>query len=126
MIDRDELAAALSWIGKIDNSSGQICQIDANGKPTMILFEFGCPACSEVGSKNSEDYGNALVTIVHAAHAYSAASDASRRLRAALYGLVGAESADELRMMEAAMRVLPAPAADKAAMLDAIHALLGE
>lgn len=45
-------------------------------------------------------------------------------LRTALVGLVGASEPDELRDMEAALRLLPAPAADKAATIDAIHALL--
>jgi len=45
-------------------------------------------------------------------------------LRAALVGLIGADSEQELRQMEAAMRVLPAPDADKAVSINAIHALL--
>jgi len=45
-------------------------------------------------------------------------------LRAALTALVGASESPELEQMEAAMRAMPAPAADKAASIDAIHALL--
>ena len=45
-------------------------------------------------------------------------------LRAALVGLIGADSEQELRTMEATMRVLPAPEADKAVSINAIHALL--
>lgn len=45
-------------------------------------------------------------------------------LRAALSGLIGADTAPELREMEAAMRTLPAPEADKSASINAIHALL--
>lgn len=45
-------------------------------------------------------------------------------LRAALVGLIGADSEQELRQMEAAMRVLPAPDADKAVSINAIRALL--
>lgn len=45
-------------------------------------------------------------------------------LRSALVGLVGAETEDELRELEALMRLLPAPEADKAASINAIHALL--
>ena len=45
-------------------------------------------------------------------------------LRAALVGLVGADSEQELRQMEATMRLLPAPDADKAVSINAIHALL--
>ena len=45
-------------------------------------------------------------------------------LRAALIGLIGAESIDELRTMELAMRVLPAPEEDKTVSINAIHALI--
>ena len=45
-------------------------------------------------------------------------------LRSALAGLIGADSEDELRQMEIAMRLLPAPDADKAVSINAIHALL--
>ena len=45
-------------------------------------------------------------------------------LRSALVGLIGADSEQELRQMEATMRLLPAPEADKAVSINAIHALL--
>jgi len=45
-------------------------------------------------------------------------------LRAALVGLIGVDGEDELRQMEATMRLLPAPDADKAVSINAIHALL--
>lgn len=45
-------------------------------------------------------------------------------LRKALVGLVGADDPAELRNMELIMRSLPAPEADKAATINAIHALL--
>lgn len=51
-------------------------------------------------------------------------TDEARTLRAALVGLVGADGRAELEQMEAVMRLMPAPAADKAATIDAIHALL--
>ncbi len=44
-------------------------------------------------------------------------------LRRALVGLVGVDGADQLNEMEAIMRLMPAPMADKAASIDAIHAL---
>ena len=47
-----------------------------------------------------------------------------KQLRAALAGLIGAESDEDLRAMEVIIRIAPAPDADKAAMLNAIHALL--
>ena len=46
------------------------------------------------------------------------------RLRSALVGLIGADSEQELRQMEATMRLLPAPEEDKAVSINAIHALL--
>lgn len=45
-------------------------------------------------------------------------------LRKAIVGLVGAESIEELNQMEFVLRSTSAPASDKAAAIDAIHALL--
>lgn len=45
-------------------------------------------------------------------------------LRSALSRLIGAESPEELRGMEAVLRQSPAPAQDKADIIDAIHVLL--
>jgi hypothetical protein len=46
------------------------------------------------------------------------------KLRTALIGLIGAKSPDELRQMEAVMRLCDAPESDKVVSLNAIHALL--
>ena len=62
------LQDAIGYIGTLDNASGQICQMK-DGKPHLILFEFGCPNCSEVESRNAEDMGEALATIVNASPA---------------------------------------------------------
>lgn len=45
-------------------------------------------------------------------------------LRSALVGLIGADTEQELREMEAMMRLLPAPEADKIVSINAIQALL--
>ncbi|SMF94426.1 hypothetical protein SAMN02949497_1741 [Methylomagnum ishizawai] len=45
-------------------------------------------------------------------------------LRAALIGLIGAETEQELKQLEVQMRLMPAPEADKAAAINGIHALL--
>jgi len=45
-------------------------------------------------------------------------------LRTALVGLVGGDGKETLEQMEAALRIMPVPMADKAASIDAIHALL--
>ena len=52
------------------------------------------------------------------------ASSRLERVRKALVGLVGVETREELESLEAVMRLTPAPSADKAASIDAIHALL--
>lgn len=46
------------------------------------------------------------------------------QLRTALVKIVGVDGRDELEQMEVVMRLMPAPAEDKAATVDAIHALL--
>jgi hypothetical protein len=46
------------------------------------------------------------------------------KLRAALAGLLGASTREELEQLEMGMRLMPAPAEDKAVSIDAIHALL--
>ena len=46
------------------------------------------------------------------------------QLRSALIGLVGAEDEEELQAMEVVLRLVAAPQADKAGMINAIHALL--
>lgn len=45
-------------------------------------------------------------------------------LRSALVGLVGVDGKDDLESMEGVMRLMPAPAQDKAMTIDAIHALI--
>lgn len=45
-------------------------------------------------------------------------------LRAALVGLVGVDGREQLELMEIELRAIPAPAADKAATIDAVHALI--
>lgn len=46
------------------------------------------------------------------------------QLRAALAALVGVDGRADLEQLEGVMRLMPAPAKDKAAMIDAIHALI--
>jgi len=45
-------------------------------------------------------------------------------LRDALVGIIGSDSREELLTMESMVRMLPAPDADKAVSINAIHALL--
>jgi hypothetical protein len=57
-------------------------------------------------------------------HPLRAAEAKILKLRAALIGLVGESEREGLEAMEAALRLAPAPMADKAAAIDAIHALI--
>jgi len=62
----DDIRAEIAYLGTLDNASGQIVTL-RDSRPDTILFEFGCPACSEVARKVADEYGEALVTIVNAA-----------------------------------------------------------
>lgn len=57
-------------------------------------------------------------------HPMRKAEDDIAMLRAALVGLIGVDGKDDLKQMEATLRLLPAPDADKVVSINAIHALL--
>lgn len=57
-----------------------------------------------------------------ARNSYQRVQNVNRILRLALVGLVGADG-EELDTIEAVIRMTPAPDADKASMINAIHAL---
>lgn len=57
-------------------------------------------------------------------HDMQALREQRDRLRGALVGLIGADGREELEQLEAVMRLLPAPAEDRAKSIDAIHALI--
>lgn len=78
-----DLEDAIGYIGTLDNASGQICQMK-DGKPHLLLFDFGCPNCSEVESRNADDMGEALATIVNAAPAHVALRAAAESIFTAI------------------------------------------
>lgn len=45
------------------------------------------------------------------------------KLRSALAGMIGVDGKEDLEKMESVLRMSPAPAEDKAQMIDALHAL---
>jgi erythromycin esterase-like protein len=63
----------------------------------------------------------AAVDYLRAEHALQSERD---RLRAALVGLIGVDGREELEQLETVMRLMPAPSADKATSVDAIHVLI--
>lgn len=99
-------------------------QCDENTMSDRILT---CVYCGHEYPQATPAWGDAVLT-AHIAkcekHPMRRTIEERNMLRAALVGLVGASEPAELREMELAMRALPASAEDKAAALDAIHALI--
>jgi hypothetical protein len=86
-----------------------------------------CVYCGHEYPQETPAWGNEVLTEhirVCPKHPMRKAEADIALLRGALAGLVGASDKSELEQMELALRLLPAPAADKAASIDAIHALL--
>lgn len=84
-------------------------------------------ACCGMESRERVPAEVALARILKAAEPTPDERDAERDialLRSALVGLIGADGKQELRQMEATIRLFPAPAEDKAVSINAIHALL--
>lgn len=86
-----------------------------------------CVYCGHEYPQDTPAAGSAVLTEhikVCERHPMRTAESHVSMLRAALVGLVGSDSEQELRQMEATVRILPAPDADKAVSINAIHALL--
>ena len=86
-----------------------------------------CVYCGHEYPQETPSWGNEVLTEhirVCPKHPMRKAEADMTLLRNALAGLVGASDKAELEQMELAVRVLPAPDADKIASLNAIHALL--
>lgn len=86
-----------------------------------------CVYCGHEYPQDTPAHGNQVLTDhikVCERHPMRKAETDIALLRMALANLIGADTEEELRQMEAALRVLPAPAADKAAAINEIHALL--
>lgn len=86
-----------------------------------------CVYCGQEYPQDTPAWGNGILTDhirVCPTHPMRKAEADIALLRAALAGLVGASDKAELEKMEAVVRIVPAPEADKIASLNAIHALL--
>lgn len=86
-----------------------------------------CVYCGHEYPQETPAWGNEVLTEhirVCQKHPMRKAEADMALLRNALVGLVGASDKDELEQMELAVRMMPAPEADKIASLNAIHALL--
>lgn len=86
-----------------------------------------CVYCGQEYPQDTPAHGDGVLTAhikVCDRHPMRKAEQDIALLRAALVGLIGADEEQELRQMEVTMRLLPAPEADKAVSINAIHALL--
>lgn len=86
-----------------------------------------CVYCGQEYPQDTPAWGNGILTEhirVCPLHPMRKAEKDITLLRAALTGLVGANDKAELEKIEAVVRVIPAPEADKIASLNAIHALI--
>lgn len=86
-----------------------------------------CVYCGHEYPQNTPSAGSEVLTEhikVCGRHPMRKAEADIALLRSALVGLIGADTEQELREMEAMMRLLPAPEADKVASINGIRALL--
>ena len=86
-----------------------------------------CVFCGQEYPIGTPTHGSAILTEhikVCERHPLRKAESDVAMLRAALVGLIGQDGEQELRIMEAALRALPAPEADKVVSINAIHALI--
>lgn len=86
-----------------------------------------CVYCGQEYPQDTPAYGSEVLTEhikICERHPMRKAETDIALLRSALAGLIGADTEAELRQMEAVMRTLPEPDADKAVSINAIHALL--
>lgn len=92
-----------------------------------MLNTLTCVYCGMAYPEGTPPHGAKILTDhikVCKKHPMRQAEATISKLRAALVGLVGMSKKKDLETMEAAIRVLPAPDADKVAMINAIHVLI--
>ena len=85
-----------------------------------------CVYCGMQYPQDTPAWGDKVLTDhirVCEKHPMKKLADQYEQVRAALVGLVGADSREELDRMEAVIRIAPAPDTDKAATINAICAL---
>lgn len=96
---------------------GRAIQLLGEAWGEMLAREYGLPRQhGEIKRRSDIEHIEGVIK--------TCAKNQDAMLRAALVGLVGADDESELRQMEAALRLMPVPDADKAATINAIHALL--
>lgn len=79
-----------------------------------------CVYCGEAYPEGTPPHGSKVLTD----HILVCEKHPMRKLRVALVGLVGVDGKEDLEKLEAMIRLMPAPDADKAVTINAIHALI--
>lgn len=85
-----------------------------------------CVYCGHEYPQDTPAHGDKVLTdhiAVCEKHPMRKVIQERNQLRSALVGLVGSDGKEELAQLEAAIRLVPAPAEDRAKTIDAIHAL---
>ena len=117
----DEIERLQGQVAKMSDEPAQLPVQDMNGR---ILT---CVYCGHEYPQDTPAAGSQVLTEhirVCEKHPMRKAEADIALLRSALAGLIGADTKDELMQMEATMRLLPAPEADKVVSINAIRALL--
>lgn len=86
-----------------------------------------CVYCGHEYPQNTPASGDAVLTEhirVCEKHPLRKAESDKAKLRAALIGLVGAGTVDELEQIEAAIRIMPVPEVDRMNTINAIRAII--
>ena len=86
-----------------------------------------CVYCGMAYPEGTPPHGSKVLTDhikICEKHPLRKAEETITKLRQALIGLIGVETPEELRQMEAALRLAPAPDADVAVMINGIRAFL--
>lgn len=90
-------------------------------------FDITCVYCGHKYPEQTPAHGSKILTDhikICEKHPMREAEQKIELLKNALIGLVGSDEPETLKEMEAALRTMPVPDEDKAATINAIHAIL--
>jgi hypothetical protein len=110
----------------LESSAQGLAQAIANAHQAATQ-QLTCCFCGQAYPPGTPSHGSQVLTDhirICEKHPMRQVEADKAKLRAALATLVGVDTKEELEQMEAVIRLSAAPAADKAGIIDAIHALL--
>ena len=113
--------------GQLDRMISKIKDSNPNESEEKMPNTLTCVYCGMAYPEGTPPHGAKILTDhikVCEKHPMRKAEDTIAKLQKALEDLVGATTKAELKGIELGIRTLPAPDADKVAMINAIHVLL--